>query len=63
MTWEVIAGLREQTNCDDPDCIYGHRCPAPERKDGKISSYAAAEGKNCIFGTDCRFPSEMHDHD
>lgn len=31
--------------CDDPKCIYGHRCPA---------------GTPCTFGDNCRFPEDMH---
>lgn len=35
--------------CDDPDCIYGHRCPQsePGRKD-------------CYWGSSCRFDTAAH---
>lgn len=36
------------TECDDPKCIYGHKCPA---------NY---EGTECRFGVECNFPAEMH---
>ncbi|KAL9035306.1 MAG: hypothetical protein Q9214_006644 [Letrouitia sp. 1 TL-2023] len=36
------------TECDDPKCIYGHKCPA---------NY---EGTECRFGAECNFPAEMH---
>jgi hypothetical protein len=41
--------------CDDSECIYGHTCPAPDRKDGRLEG-----GKPCIFGKECRFTREMH---
>ncbi|GME28192.1 putative ccch zinc finger protein [Neofusicoccum parvum] len=44
------------SGCDDPKCIYGHRCPFP-LLGGKKS------GKNCIFLEDCKFPLEMHSMD
>ncbi|KAK7423241.1 hypothetical protein QQZ08_009137 [Neonectria magnoliae] len=31
--------------CDDPTCIFGHRC---------------IKGRNCDWGPDCRFSKEMH---
>lgn len=36
-------------DCDDPDCIYGHRCPQsePGRKD-------------CYWGSSCRFDTAAH---
>ena len=37
------------TECDDPKCIYGHRCP--NDVEGK---------KECRFGENCRFPVELH---
>ena len=38
--------------CDDPKCIYGHRCPHD------------VEGhKTCHHGGSCRFGPEMHGHD
>ncbi len=46
-----MAPCREQSACEDPKCIYGHVCPAPEPRSG---------GGDCIFGDACRFPSEMH---
>lgn len=33
-----------QTDCEDPDCIYGHRCP--QSKPGE---------SGCYYGKDCRF--------
>ena len=37
------------TECDDPKCIYGHRCPHSQ------------EGiKTCKFGANCRFDVDMH---
>ncbi|KAB2576455.1 hypothetical protein DBV05_g4905 [Lasiodiplodia theobromae] len=44
------------TGCDDPKCIYGHRCPFPPFSNKKT-------GKNCIFLDDCKFPIEMHNMD
>ncbi|KAL1646115.1 hypothetical protein SLS58_003535 [Diplodia intermedia] len=44
------------TGCDDPKCIYGHRCPFPPFGTKKT-------GKNCIFLDDCKFPLEMHNMD
>lgn len=41
------------TNCDDFTCIYGHICPAPEGRNGEL----------CIFGAQCRFPTELHNVD
>lgn len=43
-----MAPCRMGTDCDDPKCIYGHRCPA---------------GNPCAFGDSCRFPEEMHNLD
>lgn len=40
------------TACDDPKCIYGHRCP--NDVEGK---------KDCRFGEQCRFEPEMHGMD
>ncbi|KAI9676764.1 MAG: hypothetical protein M1829_002859 [Trizodia sp. TS-e1964] len=39
-----MAPCRMGVACDDPKCIYGHRCP----------------GNPCIFGSSCRFPEELH---
>ena len=36
-------------DCDDPDCIYGHRCPQSEP--GR---------KNCYWGSSCRFDTAAH---
>lgn len=38
------------SECEDVKCVYGHICPAPEGRDGKL----------CIFGDTCRFPTELH---
>ncbi|THZ41110.1 hypothetical protein D6C87_05971 [Aureobasidium pullulans] len=43
--------------CSDPKCIYGHRCPFPEAREGSM------RGKACINGENCRFPAEMHNMD
>ena len=43
-----LAPCRMGTECEDPKCIYGHRCPA---------------GTPCSFGDSCRFPDEMHNID
>ena len=49
------------TQCDDPDCIYGHVCPAPDANERtKVTNLAQEEGKTCIFGENCRFSGEMH---
>ncbi|EEH04293.1 C-x8-C-x5-C-x3-H zinc finger protein [Histoplasma capsulatum G186AR] len=37
------------TDCDDPGCIYGHRCPQSEI--GK---------KDCFWGSNCRFDTAAH---
>lgn len=36
-------------DCDDPDCMYGHRCPQSEP--GK---------KECYWGENCRFETAAH---
>ncbi|KAJ9660725.1 hypothetical protein H2201_006804 [Coniosporium apollinis] len=36
--------------CQDVKCIYGHVCPAPDKKGTK----------GCIFGETCKFPAELH---
>jgi len=33
-----------KTDCDDPDCIYGHRCPQSKPNE-----------QGCYYGDDCRF--------
>jgi hypothetical protein len=50
-----MAPCMNGSQCDDRDCIYGHTCPAPDRKDGRLD-----DGKPCIFGRECRFTREMH---
>ncbi|GAD91710.1 C-x8-C-x5-C-x3-H type zinc finger protein [Paecilomyces variotii No. 5] len=35
--------------CDDPKCIYGHRCPLSE-----------AGKKECFWGSNCRFDTSAH---
>ncbi|KAK2740130.1 hypothetical protein FQN57_006245 [Myotisia sp. PD_48] len=37
------------TECDDPTCIYGHRCPLSEN--GR---------KDCYWGSNCRFDTDAH---
>ncbi|KAL8869470.1 MAG: hypothetical protein Q9174_004251 [Haloplaca sp. 1 TL-2023] len=37
------------TECDDPKCIYGHRCPV-----------SVTGKKDCHFGDKCKFAREMH---
>jgi hypothetical protein len=51
-----MAPCMNGSQCEDAECIYGHTCPAPDRKDGK----PLEEGKPCIFGRECRFTREMH---
>lgn len=47
--------------CDDPKCIYGHRCAAPVRKVVRTFGDGVNDGgKNCIFGRGCVFPPELH---
>ncbi|KAF2466193.1 uncharacterized protein BDR25DRAFT_294330 [Lindgomyces ingoldianus] len=43
--------------CQDVKCIYGHRCPAPEAKN------PVKGAKTCIFGSECKFPVELHNLD
>jgi hypothetical protein len=50
-----MAPCMNGSQCDDTACIYGHTCPAPDRKDGRLE-----DGKPCIFGRECRFTREMH---
>jgi len=52
-----MAPCQYGSGCEDPKCIYGHRCPAPEAK------RPTDRGKTCIFGSECRFPPEMHGMD
>ncbi|EAW19178.1 CCCH zinc finger protein [Aspergillus fischeri NRRL 181] len=40
---------RYKFECDDPDCMYGHRCPHSEP--GK---------KECVWGSTCRFDAAAH---
>ncbi|GAB7357770.1 hypothetical protein MBLNU459_g0419t1 [Dothideomycetes sp. NU459] len=40
--------------CDDPKCIYGHRCPFP------AATLGSMRGRGCINGEKCRFPAHMH---
>lgn len=44
-------------DCDDPKCIYGHRCPFPLAMEGSM------RGIGCLNGNACRFPSSMHGMD
>ena len=46
-----MAPCNKGTDCDDPKCLYGHHCMAPEGRD---------PGKLCIFGDGCKFPRELH---
>ncbi|KAF2490101.1 hypothetical protein BU16DRAFT_170516 [Lophium mytilinum] len=46
------------SSCDDIKCIYGHRCPAPDPKNG--GSPAGGKSKTCIFADKCKFPPELH---
>jgi hypothetical protein len=56
-----MAACRFGSACDDPKCIYGHRCQAPERMDrNKIINDG---GKTCIFAAECVFPKELHNMD
>ncbi|GAB7328681.1 hypothetical protein MBLNU13_g00605t1 [Cladosporium sp. NU13] len=45
---------RNGIGCDDPDCLYGHRCPYPPVTEGSMRGLA------CQLGEKCRFPREMH---
>jgi hypothetical protein len=45
-------------DCDDPHCIYGHRCPFPTANEGGMRGSGA-----CLNGENCRFPREMHGTD
>ncbi|KAI5205312.1 hypothetical protein E4T42_04186 [Aureobasidium subglaciale] len=45
------------SECSDVSCIYGHRCPFPESREGSM------RGRACINGENCRFPAEMHNMD
>ncbi|KAL8874829.1 MAG: hypothetical protein Q9198_006729 [Flavoplaca austrocitrina] len=40
---------RQGSACDDPKCMYGHRCPisTPGKKD-------------CLFGENCKFERDLH---
>ncbi|KAF4258341.1 hypothetical protein KXV68_003928 [Aspergillus fumigatus] len=40
---------RYKFECDDPDCMYGHRCPHSEP--GK---------RECVWGSTCRFDAAAH---
>jgi hypothetical protein len=44
------------SGCNDVACIYGHRCPFPPSKTSQGT-------KVCLFGSECRFPEEIHDVD
>ncbi|RHZ52369.1 CCCH zinc finger protein [Aspergillus thermomutatus] len=35
--------------CDDPDCMYGHRCP-----------HSVPGKKDCVWGSNCRFDAAAH---
>ncbi|GAB7357987.1 hypothetical protein MBLNU230_g0154t1 [Neophaeotheca triangularis] len=48
---------KKGTGCEDPYCIYGHRCPYPAATEGSM------RGAQCVAGVDCRFPLEMHNMD
>lgn len=45
-----MAPCMHGSDCEELKCIYGHVCPAPEGRNGE----------DCIFGTSCRFPTELH---
>jgi hypothetical protein len=58
-TLRLVARMTPCVNgsgCNDVACIYGHRCPYPLSRTNKVS-------KSCLFGTECRFPEELHDVD
>ncbi|KAF9892531.1 hypothetical protein FE257_001640 [Aspergillus nanangensis] len=44
-----MAPCRHGLECDDPECMYGHRCPQSEP--GK---------KDCYWGSSCRFDDASH---
>lgn len=56
-----MACCRNGSACEDPKCIYGHRCQAPERMDK--AKYLNDGGRTCIFGPECVFGPEFHDTD
>ncbi|KAL5119945.1 hypothetical protein ACEQ8H_002043 [Pleosporales sp. CAS-2024a] len=47
------------SGCQDINCIYGHRCPAPPHR----TNNHVKGTKSCIFGESCKFPPELHDID
>ncbi|KAL8805210.1 MAG: hypothetical protein Q9182_002085 [Xanthomendoza sp. 2 TL-2023] len=40
---------RQGTTCDDPKCMYGHRCPV-----------SVTGRKDCLFGDNCKFDRDLH---
>jgi hypothetical protein len=60
-TLRLVARMAPCVNgsgCNDIGCIYGHRCPFPHSRTNNIRGT-----KSCIFGSECRFPPELHDID
>lgn len=53
-----MAPCTHGSGCQDIKCIYGHRCPAPQGKNG-----GGKGTKSCIFGDMCKFAAELHDID
>ncbi|KAI9671490.1 MAG: hypothetical protein M1817_003541 [Caeruleum heppii] len=49
-----MAPCRAGVWCDDPWCIYGHRC---------LATSGAGKGLECFWGDKCRFAEEMHIRD
>jgi hypothetical protein len=57
---EILKSVSRETACNngvycrDLLCVYGHRCPYPDAKQGSL------RGLGCVKGSQCRFPREMH---
>ncbi|TKA78344.1 hypothetical protein B0A49_01226 [Cryomyces minteri] len=52
-----LAPCVNSSECDDPKCMYGHRCPLP------VPTTGSARGMGCLAGEDCKFSKEMHNMD
>ncbi|KAK5165653.1 hypothetical protein LTR04_001092 [Oleoguttula sp. CCFEE 6159] len=59
-TLKLVARMAPCVNgsgCDDPKCMYGHRCPLP------VPTTGSARGMGCLAGENCKFSKEMHNMD
>ncbi|KAK5119391.1 hypothetical protein LTR16_004823, partial [Cryomyces antarcticus] len=59
-TLKLVARMASCVNgseCDDPKCMYGHRCPLP------VPTTGSARGMGCLAGENCKFSKEMHNMD